>query len=120
MLISEATPKSYIEYLTERNYDYILTGDDHVDYASAFEVLYDKYNCRVIRTDSGGILTNVLLEQGLVDEVSLIISPCLVGKDMPYVFRSLSLNKNIGLDLISHEVVGDDYLSLVYKVADSA
>ena len=120
LLISEATPKSYIEYLTERNYDYILTGDDHVDYASAFEVLYDKYNCRVIRTDSGGILTNVLLEQGLVDEVSLIISPCLVGKDMPYVFRSLSLNKNIGLDLISHEVVGDDYLSLVYKVADSA
>lgn len=116
ILVSESTPQSYLEFLRERNYDYIVAGDEHVDYAKALEVLYDKYNCRIIRTDSGGILTNVLIEQGLVDEISLIISPCLVGIGEPHAFRSLSLLNRIALEKVSCELVDDDHLSIIYKV----
>ena len=116
ILISRATPKSFITYLEERNYDFIIAGDDHVDYARAFEILYDKFGARIMRTDSGGILTNVLLEQGLVDEISLILSPCLVGIDTPQVFRSLTLKDRLDLKLIRFEVVGEDHLSLIYEL----
>jgi 2,5-diamino-6-(ribosylamino)-4(3H)-pyrimidinone 5'-phosphate reductase len=116
VLVSKSTPKSYLEYLRERNYDFINVGEDYVDYAKAFEVLYEKYNCRNIRTDSGGILTNVLLEQGLIDEISLVISPCLVGVNHPHVFRSLSLKDNLQLKLINCESIDEDYLSLIYEV----
>jgi 2,5-diamino-6-(ribosylamino)-4(3H)-pyrimidinone 5'-phosphate reductase len=116
ILVSASTPESYLEYLRERNYDLIVAGDDHVDYAKALEVLYDKYDCKIIRTDSGGILTNVLIEQGLVDEISLVISPCLIGTGEPHVFRSLSLLNRIPLEKISCEFVDDNHLSVIYKV----
>ncbi|MGE5613444.1 MAG: RibD family protein [Bacillota bacterium] len=116
VLVSESTPKSYLDYLSERNYDYIIAGSDHVDYAKALETLYDKYNCRVIRTDSGGILTNVLIEQGLVDEISLVISPCLVGTGEPHAFRSLSLPDRIPLELTRCEQLDDNHLYVNYKV----
>ncbi len=116
VLVSASTPSSYLAYLRERNYDFIAAGDDHVDYAQALEVLYNRYNCRVIRTDSGGVLTNALIEQGLVDEISLIVSPCLVGTGEPHLFRSLSLQNRMPLELISCETVDEKHLSLIYKV----
>lgn len=38
ILVSTSTPKSYIEYIKERNYDFIVAGENNVDYAKAFEV----------------------------------------------------------------------------------
>jgi 2,5-diamino-6-(ribosylamino)-4(3H)-pyrimidinone 5'-phosphate reductase len=115
-LVSESTPKSYLEYLEKRQYDYILAGKDHVDYASALKVLYDKFDCRIIRTDSGGILTNRLLEQGIIDEICLVVSPCLIGANFPRVFRDLSLKGRVDLELVNNEIVDDNYLFLTYKV----
>jgi 2,5-diamino-6-(ribosylamino)-4(3H)-pyrimidinone 5'-phosphate reductase len=117
ILVSTSTPKSYLEYLSERNYDFIVAGEDYVDYAKAFAVLYDKYNCRIIRTDSGGALTNILIEQGLVDEISLVISPCLVGVNAPHVFRSLSIQDKLQLKLISCAIIDENYLSLIYEIS---
>ena len=116
VLVSASTPPFYLEYLRERNYDFIVAGDDHVDYAKALEVLYNRYNCRIIRTDSGGVLTNALIEQGLVDEISLIVSPCLVGTGEPHLFRSLSLPNRMPLELISCETVDEKHIFLIYKV----
>ena len=116
VLISASTPKSYQDYLRERHYDFIIAGNQHVDYARALEVLYEKYRCRIIRTDSGGILTNVLIEQGLVDEISLVISPCLVGNGEPHAFRSLSLSNRINLEKTSCEFIDNEHLSIIYKV----
>ncbi|WP_061214876.1 RibD family protein [Syntrophomonas wolfei] len=116
VLVSASTPPSYLEYLRERNYDFIAAGDDHVDYAQALEVLYKRYNCRITRTDSGGVLTNALIEQGLVDEISLVVSPCLVGTGEPHLFRSLSLPNRMPLELISCETVDEKHIFLIYKV----
>lgn len=116
VLVSQATPQAYLDYLKERNYDFITAGDDHVDYRKAFEILSDRYNCKTIRTDTGGTLTNVLLRQGLIDEISLVISPVLVGTAVPNLFESLSLQDKIRLELISHEAVDRDYVSLIYRV----
>jgi 2,5-diamino-6-(ribosylamino)-4(3H)-pyrimidinone 5'-phosphate reductase len=117
VLVSHSTPDDYLDYLKKRNYDFIVAGNDHVDYSEALEILNARYGCKTIRTDSGGILTNILLEQCLIDEISLVISPCLVGIKTPGIFNSLDLQDRIQLKLIRSEIVDGDYLSLIYKVS---
>ncbi|BBB49552.1 2,5-diamino-6-(ribosylamino)-4(3H)-pyrimidinone 5'-phosphate reductase [Pelolinea submarina] len=120
LLVSQATPKAYLEYLKERNYDFILAGEDHVDYRRAFELLNERYGCKVLRTDSGGMLTNVLLQQGLVDEISLVVSPCLVGQSSPNVFRSLNLENNVDLEWLRSDALEGGFVHLMYRVIGQA
>lgn len=116
VLISASTPDSYIKYLKERHYDFIQTGEERADYEKAFEILYEKYGCRITRTDSGGILTNILLEKKLADEISLVISPCLVGTDVPGMFRSLNLPAKTELELLQNEALEGGVLAVRYKI----
>ena len=44
VLISKKTKEAYIKYLKKRNYDFIITGEDHVDIKKALEILYSDYN----------------------------------------------------------------------------
>jgi 2,5-diamino-6-(ribosylamino)-4(3H)-pyrimidinone 5'-phosphate reductase len=78
-LCSRATPKSYLDYLQQRHIDYIVTGDEHVDLRAALEELNARYGVELVRVDSGGTLNGLLLRAGLVDEISVLISPSLVG-----------------------------------------
>lgn len=114
VLVSKRTPKSYIDYLKERNYDFILTGKDHVDYRKALKILNERYNVKTVLTDTGGTLGSILLENGLVDEISLLISPVLVGKAATNLFRSL--NSSEKLELITNEAFDRDHVHLVYNV----
>jgi 2,5-diamino-6-(ribosylamino)-4(3H)-pyrimidinone 5'-phosphate reductase len=116
VLVSKATPKSHMEYLKERGYDHVIAGDDHVDYRKALEALWDRFGCRVLRTDSGGTLNNILLEEGLVDVISIIVSPVLVGAGHTHLFRSLGLQDPLGLELERTETLDKDHLQMVYRV----
>lgn len=57
----------------------MITGYDRVDLAEALDLLGSSRDARVVRVDSGGTLVGVLLELGLVDEVSLLVHPVVVG-----------------------------------------
>jgi 2,5-diamino-6-(ribosylamino)-4(3H)-pyrimidinone 5'-phosphate reductase len=120
VLGSSLTPRSYLEYLYENQIEYIISGDDHVDFYSAFEILNSQYKVNVIRVDSGGILNGVLLRAGLVDEVSILISPSLVGGFSPNSFyRAPDLKSSegvISLNLIHFERLREDIIWLRYKV----
>jgi 2,5-diamino-6-(ribosylamino)-4(3H)-pyrimidinone 5'-phosphate reductase len=78
-LCSRCTPGEYLEFLHGVDVDCILAGDDHVDLRRALVELRRRYDVKVIRVDSGGTLNGVLLRAGLVDEVSLLVFPALVG-----------------------------------------
>lgn len=52
----------------------------------------------------------------MVDEISLIISPVLVGTSNPNLFRSLSSPNKIQLELIHYEVYDRDFLFVIYQV----
>jgi len=117
ILASETTPKSYLAYLRERRYDYIISGEDHVDYDGAFELLNKRYDTKTILTDSGGTLSSILLEKDLIDEISIIISPVLVGEKSTNLFRNLHLkNDNVKLELLRSKIYDGDYLHLIYKI----
>ncbi len=114
VLISEKTPKDYLDYLKERNYNYHVVGKEHVDLKASFELLSTEYQVKKILTDTGRILSNILLEHGLVSEISLLIHPIIVGKSSYNTFGNIS--KNISLKLHKKETFNNGYIWLVYKV----
>ncbi len=117
LLISKKTPKSYLKYLKDRHYDLIVAGEDRVDIKLALEVLYERYYTRTVLTDTGGTLNSILLEEGLVDRISLLISPVLVGRRQNQLFESLKPKKSsIRLKLLKMEIFDEKYVLLVYRV----
>lgn len=115
VLVSEKTPEAYINYLKERNYDFIQTGVDRVNIRQALEIANEKYGFELVVSDSGGMLNSILLEQDLVEEISLILTPEIVGKNGTTLFRNLE-KSGIWLGLLKNEIVEKKYVHLVYKV----
>ena len=119
-LCSRTTPKAYLDYLEERHIGCVVTGDDHVDLRAALEELNHRYAVKVVRVDSGGTLNGVLLRAGLVDEVSLLIHPSLVGGTTPNsMFRApdlASANGVVQLRLTNIEELEGGLVCLRYEI----
>lgn len=119
-LVSSATPRDYLDYLERLRVEYIVAGDDHVDMRAALEELNTRYGVKVVRADCGGTLNGVLLREGLVDEVSLLLSPCLVGGSEPrsmFIAPELaSRDGAIGLSLQRMEKLAGGVVWLLYQV----
>jgi 2,5-diamino-6-(ribosylamino)-4(3H)-pyrimidinone 5'-phosphate reductase len=119
-LCSRSTPETYLDYLSGRRVEYIVAGDDRVDLRTALEELNAWYGVEVVRVDSGGSLNGALLRGGLVDEVSVLIDPCLVGGTTPRsIFQAADLTSTAGvirLRLVHFEKVKGDVIWLRYEV----
>lgn len=119
-LCSEETPPSHLEYLREAEIAYIIAGKQNVDLRKALEQLNLQFGTQRVRVDCGGILNGVLLRAGLVDEVSVIISPSLVGGVTPktmYVAPDLETEEGVIMLTLSHvETIRDCYVWLRYRV----
>jgi 2,5-diamino-6-(ribosylamino)-4(3H)-pyrimidinone 5'-phosphate reductase len=119
-LCSHSTPKTYLAYLQERHIEVILAGDDRVDLRLALEELNARHRVKVVRVDSGGTLNGALLRAGLVDEISVIVDPCLVGGTTPRsIFTAPDLTSSEGvipLKLIQVENIKGDSVWLRYEV----
>ncbi len=114
VLTSEKTPKEYVNYLKERDYDYCSIGKNHIDIKKSFEFLNQRYNIKTILTDTGKIFGNLLLTQGFVNEVSLLIHPVIVGEKAYNIF--CNINENINLEFSKIKTFNSDYIWIVYKI----
>lgn len=118
-LCSRSTPQEYLDHLAKEGVDCIVTGEDRVDLGKALIELHDRYGVRYVRVDSGGTLSAALMKEGLIDEISVIVSPCLVGdlSDVPIVNpKLLSLSKPIKLKLKNAKRVANGLVWLKYDV----
>ncbi len=98
VLCSQNTPKTYLAYLEEHGMKSIIAGAEKVDLRKALVELKSRFSIERIRVDSGGVLNGVLLRAGLVDEVSVLVAPVLVGGESPRsVFVAPDLRSEIGL-----------------------
>jgi riboflavin biosynthesis pyrimidine reductase len=112
--VSEETPKGYLKHLEERNYDYHVVGKKHVDLEKALELLSAKYGVKKVLADTGRILGNLLLNQGLASEISLLIHPIIVGNKSYSIFSNVS--EALSLKLFKAELLDKGYVWLVYTV----
>lgn len=114
ILASQATPEDYLTYLKERNYDFHIVGEEKCDLSQAMELLTREYNIETIVTDSGSILSNLLIKQGLVTEISLLIHPIIVGEKSYNIFSHIKDNLNV--ILTKKEFLNNEFVWLVFQV----
>jgi 2,5-diamino-6-(ribosylamino)-4(3H)-pyrimidinone 5'-phosphate reductase len=91
----------------------LVVGDERVDLAAALAVLGRQHGMRVVRVDSGGGLIAALLEAGLVDEVSLLVHPCLAGPRQQVWHGGAWAG---ALDLVADETLEGGLVWLRYRV----
>ena len=120
VLCSSTTPASYLSELAELGIETIVAGADRVDYRSALAELRDRFGVETMRVDSGGRLSGLLLREGLVDEVSVLVFPTVVGEasslsiyNLPEAVPSGDV---VSLALRGVEVPRDDAVWLRYDV----
>lgn len=114
VLVSESTPEVYLKHLEERNYRYFKTGKVKVDLRSALSLLAEEYGIKKILTDTGQVLGSILINENMVDEISLVVNPVLKGVDSYYIFGSVT--SDIRLRLIKEERFENGCVWLTYKV----
>lgn len=117
LLVTEKTSREFIDYLEERHFDYFVCGKDKVDFVKAFDLLSDRYGVDKIRVDAGPTLNRVLLDQGLIDEILLIVYPVLVGGSSDKLLNQLiNSAEGINLELIEGREAGMGTMLLHYRV----
>jgi 2,5-diamino-6-(ribosylamino)-4(3H)-pyrimidinone 5'-phosphate reductase len=119
-LCTTETPSDFLEYLNERYIEYIVAGSENVDFKLAFKELEKRYNAKTILLDSGGILNGVLLQKGLVSEISLLVHPVVVGgnghNSVVKLLDNETLVGKVQIKLINLGQKKDDLIWLQYKV----
>lgn len=119
-LCSAATPSGHLAWLDGHGIEHVTTGADRVDLAAALDELAARWGVKTVRVDSGGTLNGELLRLGLVDEVSLLVHPHLVGGSSPAsMFRAADLVHEVGvmqLDLLHSRKVKQGIVWLRYAV----
>lgn len=119
-LCSQKTPPEHIDYLLGEGIDCIIAGQDRVDLRAALEELSARFGVKTVRADSGGKLNGALLRAGLVDEVSLLVNPYLVGGQTECSFfhapNLVSLQDLILLKLAHADVLGGGVVWLRYEI----
>jgi 2,5-diamino-6-(ribosylamino)-4(3H)-pyrimidinone 5'-phosphate reductase len=119
-LCSATTPPDHLSWLAGQGIERLVTGADRVDLVAALGELGARFGVKTVRVDSGGKLNGELLRLGLVDEISLLVHPYLVGGKTPAsMFRAADLTHEIGvleLELLQSRKVKAGIVWLRYAV----
>lgn len=101
----------------------ILFYENGIDFRNLFTRLKKDFGIDRVTIQSGGTLNSALLREGLIDRISLVIAPCLIGgKDTPTLMDGESLHsvedlhKIKVLKLKECNVLNGSYIHLLYDV----
>ncbi len=117
VLVSHTTPPDYLAYLRDRQYRHFVAGDDHVMLADALPWIADTFGVGRILVDSGPVLTHIMLDHELVDELSLMVHPTVVGDAGRRILEGSRTKHR--LDLISSRALEYGVVHLHYRVVDT-
>lgn len=94
-IVSEKASTEYLEYLKSLGISYIVTGKEKIDLRRAVEILKDEFNIERIAVVGGGIINGGFLQEGLIDELSLMIGPGIDGRNnQPTLFDGIQDRKD--------------------------
>lgn len=118
-LCSEKTPTRHLDYLNGQGVGVVKCGEEKVDLRKALEHLASEHGVKRVRVDSGGELSTALIREKLVNEISLLIHPTLVGKNpLAQLFRHDQAEMDaLKLKMIHFEKMDGDVIWLVYKTS---
>jgi 2,5-diamino-6-(ribosylamino)-4(3H)-pyrimidinone 5'-phosphate reductase len=79
-VLSERVSDEYLAFLRDRGVSYILAGKRDVDLAVALEKLGTRFGIRTLMLEGGGRINGGMLAAGLIDELSVLVSPVADGR----------------------------------------
>ena len=74
-LLTGQVSDAYLHYLQQKNISYIVSGKKELDFKSALKQLRKLFSIQTIMLEGGGNINGSLLNEGLIDELSLLIVP---------------------------------------------
>lgn len=99
IILSNKIHKNYLVNLRELGISYIVQDNERIDLKSLMNILYTKVEIEKILLQGGGILNGSFAKEGLIDGISLIISPCVeVSNNNVSCFSSLESNTSYTLN----------------------
>lgn len=117
-ILTEAASPSYRAYLSARGVSYILAGTTELDCEIAMEKLHRLFHIEKLLICGGGAADWTFLQAGMVDELSLVLSPVTDGSSgTASVFTrlpELNADEPIEFELKSVEQIGNSGLHLNY------
>jgi riboflavin biosynthesis pyrimidine reductase len=78
-ILQENVSDAYITHLRQAGVSYVLAGKDSLDLPQAARKLNEQFGIRTMLLSGGGVVDWAFLQDGLVDEISLIIPPVIDG-----------------------------------------
>lgn len=118
-VVTEQTSKAYLDYLRNHGVSYIVAGNNALDCRIAAEKLYRLFHIKKVLICGGGAVNWTFVQQGMVDELSLLIAPVADGNAAaPSVFdRSSFLTDGTPVEfrLKKMEKLGANGVRLVYQ-----
>lgn len=100
----------------------IISYDNEIDFADLF-IRLKKQGAERVTIQSGGTINSILIRNKLIDRISVVIAPALVGgKDTASLVDGESIttleeiNHIKALKLVKAEVLEDSYLHVIYDV----
>ena len=121
VILTEAVSDRHLAGLRVDGVSYIFAGATEIDLAAALETLNRELGIDRIMLEGGGGANGALLRAGLVDEISLAISPVIDGSTGgPMVFNSGDTDLGPApiehMTLTSHEVLDGGTVWLRYRL----
>ncbi len=120
-ILSERVSDDYLDFLRAKGVSYLLCGARDVDLALMLEKIASCFGVKTLMLEGGGKINGSLLRAGLIDEVSVIVSPVADGRmGTPALFDVEGEDVNPHrLALENVERRADDTLWLRYRVTDA-
>jgi len=101
----------------------IIFYDQKIDFINLFSKLKTDFNIKNITIQTGGTLNALFVRLGLIDAVSIVIAPCLIGGSQTQsligsesLHSHLELSKIKALKLKKCNVLKNSYIHLLYEV----
>jgi riboflavin biosynthesis pyrimidine reductase len=124
VILTEQVSDSHLAGLRADGVSYIFAGAGEIDLAVALETLNRELGIVHLMLEGGGGANGALLRAGLVDEISLVISPTIDGSTgAPTVFNSGDVDLGPApiesMTLASHEVLDGGAVWLRYRLSSA-
>lgn len=118
IIVTQDSPIEYLNYLQKKKISYIFGGINKIDFTKLFKKIQKEFGIQRILLEGGGILNGSIMQENLIDEISLLLLPIVVNRvDAPSIFegdvqRLLNIKK---YSLQQVERIEDDVVWLKYN-----
>lgn len=118
-ILTESVSDAYLAFLQKKQISYIFAGDETIDFTQAVCKLKALFHIEKLKLSGGGILNWSFANEGLIDELSLLIAPVADGdRTAPALFgraEHLPFHGPVGFVLESVERAKGGCVWLRYK-----